>query len=523
MINILKCFITMLLTVAPVLNVVACSKNNGDSSSEHSEGTAIVDPIIQAKNLINEEILDKHREKIYTANSLGLNDSQIKSTMIPLVDQAQVGNSVVYLGNNEQISEQILRILENELIGSINRKLKEKMIYFANISTPTSFTKDRSRFIVTKVSFDQMIKVLGDLKNKKADNLTSDSDSNSYYVYKLQLSIELDLVLKQGQTTHNIYLDIYLTQDKTTFDNKVIELTGLVRKHVKENVAFDLENLKFQALNEKNIKKQILNQINSNDEEKLVISNTGLKRNLLINSLNSTTNSREYLEFLKVSDGTEMNTKIKNFITKDKEFQIYNSDFATAPDDKMILLGSFDFTFWNSTYFDLPLQRIELKDNKITVSKGAFETHLLNISEVLKYYFSKVFSEKKKIRNASRNSIYLIVPLSVWKKYIDLTDGADDNKVFNRGKKMNKIFQETIEEHNKKLLQGSSFNFNKFKIFTFKSLTDEIKIVVHWDSTKTIGAYRGHSGLSSTSAQLEFGFFTLNIIKNDDFWYGLVV
>ncbi|WP_215826304.1 hypothetical protein [Spiroplasma endosymbiont of 'Nebria riversi'] len=516
--NILKYLITMLSTAIPVLSVVTCSKNN-DDTSESSEEKVIVDPIVQAKNLINEEILDKHREKIYTANSLGLNDSQIRSTMTPLVSQAQDGNSAVHLENNEKISEQILRILQNDLIGSINRKLRDKMIYFANISNPTSFTRDKSRFIVTKVSFDQMIRVLGDLKNRQSDNLNSQSDdSNNYYVYKLQLSIELDLVLKQGQTTHNIYLDIYLTQDKTAFANKISELTALVREHIKANVTFDLEKLKFQALSETNIKKQILNQINSNNEEKLSISNTGLKRNLLINSLNSTTNSKEYLEFLKISDGVGINTKISDFITKDKEFQKYNSDFVSAPDNKEIFLGSFDFTFWNSTYFELPLQRIELKDNRITVSKGAFATQLLNISEVLRYYFSKVFSEKSKFRGNNRDSVYLIVPLPVWKKYMSLTNGADEIKVFNIGKKMYKIFQDTIEEHNKKLLQERGFEGS-----IFISLTDKTKILVTWNAKQAIGAYRGYSGLSSVSAQLEVGFFTLNIIKNADFWYGLAI
>ncbi|WP_342264768.1 hypothetical protein [Spiroplasma endosymbiont of Clivina fossor] len=520
--NILKYLITMLLMAIPVLSVVACSKNN-DDISESSEENAIVDPLAQAKNLINEEILSKHREKIYTANNLGLNDSQIKNTMAPLVSQAQAENSTVYLENNEKISEQILRILENDLIGSINRKLRDKMIYFANISNPTSFTKDKSKFIVTKVSFDQMIRVLGDLKNRQSDNLNSQSNGdNKHYVYKLQLCIELDLVLKQGQATHTIYLDIYLTQDRTTFTNKISELTELVREHIKANVTFNLEKLKFQALSETNIKNQILNQINSNNEEKLSISNTGLQRNLLINSLNLTTNSmEEFLEFLKISDGVAINTKIRGFITEDKAFQKYNSDFDSAPDNKEIFLGSFDFTFWNATYFDLPLQRIELKDNRITVSKGAFETQLLNISEVLSYYFSKVLSEKNKIRGSQYNSVYLIVPRAIWRKYVKLTNGTDDNKVFNFHKKMYKIFQETIEGHNKKLLQES-----RFKGSVFKPLTDEIKILVSpspWDRGKqTIGAYSGYSGLSGISVQLEVGFFTLNIIKNAKFWYGLL-
>lgn len=335
----------MLLTAIPVLSVVACSKNN-DDISESSEENAIVNPLVRAKNLIDEEVMNKHQEKIYTANSLGLNDSQIKSTMNPLVNKAQVENFAVYLENNEQISEQILRILQNDLISSINRKLKEKMIYFANINTPTSFSKDKSRFIVTKVSFDQMIRVLGDLKNKQSNSLNSQSeDNNKHYVYKLQLSIELDLALKQGQATHNIYLDIYLTQDEKAFTNRITKLTALVQKHIKENVTFDLEKINFQALSETNIKKQILNQINSNNEEKLSISNTGLKRNLLINSLNSTTSSKEYLEFLKISNVVEMNTKISDFITKDREFQKHNSDFVSALDNREILLGSFDFTF----------------------------------------------------------------------------------------------------------------------------------------------------------------------------------
>ncbi|WP_346350367.1 hypothetical protein [Spiroplasma endosymbiont of Calodromius spilotus] len=516
--NILKYLITMLMlsTAIPVLSVVACSKNNNDIS-ESSEEKVIVDPIVQAKNLINEEILNKHREKIYTANSLGLSDTQIRSTMTPLVSQAKSGNSAVYLENNEKISEQILQILQNDLIGSINMKLREKMTYFANISNPTSFTKDRARFTVTKVSFDQMIRVLSDLKNRKSNNLNSQSDdSNKYYVYKLQLLIELDLVLKQGQATHNIYLDIYLTQDKTAFENKISELTPLVREHIKANVTFDLEKLEYQALSETNIKKQILNQINSNNEEKLSISNAGLKPKLLINSLNSTTNFIK--EFLKISDAVEINTKISDFITKNNEFQKYNSDFVSAPDNKEIFLGSFDFTFWNSTYFDLPLQRIELKDNKITVSKGAFATQLLNISEVLNYYFSNVFSEKSKFRSNSRNSVYLIVPLTVWKKYMSLTNGADDLKVYNVRKKMNKIFQDTIEEHNKKLLQERNF-----KRSVFKTLTDETKILVNWNFRQIIGAYRGYSGLSSVSVQLEVGFFILNIIKNADFWYGLKI
>ncbi|WP_338967355.1 hypothetical protein [Spiroplasma endosymbiont of Lonchoptera lutea] len=514
--NILKNLITMLLTAIPVLSVVACSKNN-DDISESSEENAIVNPLVQAKNLIDEEVMNKHQEKIYTANSLGLNDSQIKSTMNPLVNKAQVENFAVYLENNEQISEQILRILQNDLISSINRKLKEKMIYFANINTPTSFSKDKSRFIVTKVSFDQMIRVLGDLKNKKSNSLNSQSeDNNEHYVYKLQLSIELDLALKQGQATHNIYLDIYLTQDERAFTNRITELTALVQKHIKENVTFDLEKINFQALSETNIKKQILNQINSDNEEKLSISNTGLKRNLLINSLNSTTSSKEYLEFLKISNGVEMNTKISDFITKDREFQKHNSDFVSALDNREILLGSFDFTFWNATYFELPLQRIELKDNKIKVSKASFETQLLNISEVLVYYFSKVFSEKNKFRGSHNDSVYLIVPPSVWKKYVNLTNGGEGNKIFNTSKKMHKIFQDTIEEYNKKLLLESRFSSS-----VFKPLTDETKILVQWNPKKTQGAYRGHSGLSNASAQLEVGFFTLNIIKDGIFWYGL--
>ncbi|WP_338981425.1 hypothetical protein [Spiroplasma endosymbiont of Eupeodes luniger] len=513
--NILKNLITMVLTAIPVLSVVACSKNN-DDISESSEENAIVDPLVQAKNLINEEVMNRHREKIYTANSLALNDSQIKNTMDPLVSKANLESSAVYLENNEQISEQILRMLQNDLIGSINRKLKDKMIYFANIKTPTSFIKDKARFIVTKVSFDQMIRVLGDLKGKESHKLNIKFDSREHYVYKLQLWIELDLALKQGQATHNIYLDIYLTQDKKAFTNKITELTALVQEHIKANVTFDLEKMNFQALSEKNIKNQILNQINTNNEEKLIISNTGLQTNLLINSLNSTTNPKEYLKFLKISNTIEMNTKISDFLTKDEKFQKSNSDFATAPADKQICLGKFDFTFWNATYFDLPLQRIVLKDNMIVASKLSFETQLLNISEVLVYYFSKVFSEKNKIRGSYKDSVYLIVPSSVWKKYVNLTNGVEDNKVFNTGKKMDKIFQDTIEEYNKKLLLESRFSSS-----VFKSLTKETKILVQWDAKKTQGAFRRHSGLSNASVQLEAGFFTLNIIKDGNFWYGL--
>ncbi|WP_342224580.1 hypothetical protein [Spiroplasma endosymbiont of Asaphidion curtum] len=516
--NILKCFITMLLTAVPVLSIVACSKNNGDgnSSFEHSEEN-VIDPIVRAKNLIDTEVNKNYREKIFTANVLRISDSDIKNTMIPLVERAQT--EVVVLENKKEICQNILRILQNDLIASLNKKLKTEMVYFANINTPASFTNEKARFNVTEVSFDQMVKVLGDLKNSnsRVEHLVSESsNSNDYYVYKLKLEIELDLLLKQGQAAHNIYLDIYLTQDKDTFVNKRAELTELVKNHISNNITFNLEWLEFQALNKKNIQNQILKQINGNTKGKLNISNGLLKTNLLINSLNSKTKPEEYLEFLKVSDNGEMSDKIKRFIIEDANFKINNPNFREMPDSKEILLGNFTFTFWNATYFQLPLQRIALENMKIKVTKGAFETQLLNIAEVMMYYFLNVFCEKKTYRGPNKNSLYLIIPKEVWRTYVNLTGDSRQNKVFNVGTKFQGIFNSAIVNHNEQLLQKKKFK-------GFKSLTDKILITVTGNKMGSIGSWDSHSGLKGVNVELKFGFFSLNLLQDANFWYGLAI
>jgi hypothetical protein len=60
---------------------------------------------------------------------------------------------------------------------------------------------------------------------------------------------------------------------------------------------------------------------------------------------------------------------------------------------------------------------------------------------------------------------------------VALTNGSESNKVFNTSKKMHKIFQDTIEEYNKKLLLESRFSSS-----VFKSLTNETKILVTWNT-----------------------------------------